>query len=132
MTEAGRRLLSSAPLVLDRLMQTEEEIRRWPKAVKVAADQHPVLHLLSLASADVEVLQGKFPGVHVQINLEATQWGRPLDACWPANWIWPLFYGPVEDSRMDAHFLFQDEMVAVMSPGHRLAAQILTRRRFCR
>lgn len=122
MTEAGRRLLSSARLVLDRLRQTEEEIRRMAEgregSLRISTQCYTCYHWLPPM---LKSFQGKFPGIHVQIILEATH--APLDALVAGKLDLAIVYGPVEDSRLDAHFLFQDEMVAVMSPGHRLAGR---------
>ena len=126
MTEAGRQLLTSARAVLDRLKQTEDEIRGMSEgragSLRISTQCYTCYHWLPPM---LKSFQERFPGVNVQINLEATR--RPLDALISGKLDLAIVTGPVQDTRLDAHFLFQDEMVAVMSRDHRLAGRAFLR-----
>ena len=122
LTEAGRRLLRSATAILAELDQAEREIRaasEQPRGVlRVATECYTCYHWLP---GTLDGFQRKYPGVDVQIVVEATR--EPIPALIAGKIDLGIVSDPVKSRRVRLHPLFEDELVAVLPPGHRLASR---------
>jgi len=123
LTPAGERLLRSASVVTSELRRATTEIKRISEGeggvLRVSTECYTTYYWLPRM---IVSLQKKFPSVDVQIVLEATR--RPVHA---------LVGGKVDialvssrndnDSRLEYHPLFKDELVVIMSPDHELTSK---------
>jgi LysR family transcriptional regulator for metE and metH len=121
-TAAGERLIRSAEAVLAELQAAEEEIRglRSPGRglIRVSTECYTTYHWLPAALRDFE---RRFPEVEVEIVVEATR--RPLPALLDGRLDVAVVSRPSGNRRVECQHLFDDEMVALMPPGHRLASR---------
>jgi LysR family transcriptional regulator for metE and metH len=122
LTAAGERVLATARRVLDELARAEDEVR------VLARDGSGVLRLCTQCYTGyhwlppmLRAFQGRHPTVDVQIVVDATF--RPVDALLAGEIDLALLTASVDDARLQVRPLFEDEMVAVVAPGHRLAAR---------
>jgi LysR family transcriptional regulator for metE and metH len=120
LTPAGERVLASANRVLEDLSRTEGDLRA------MAAGHAGVLRLCTECNTGYHWLppllrdfHARFPNVDVHIKVEATN--RPLDALLDGEIDLAVMTSPVTDPRVAASPIFQDEMMAVVSPGHPFA-----------
>jgi LysR family transcriptional regulator, regulator for metE and metH len=121
-TPAGDRLLLTARQVLDALGRTEEELRALARegvgVLRICTQCYTGYHWLPPL---LRVFQSRHPRVDVQIAVDATY--RPLEALRAGEIDLALLTMNVEDPRILARPLFQDEMLAVVAPSHPLAAR---------
>jgi LysR family transcriptional regulator for metE and metH len=120
LTEAGERLLGTSRTVLDELKRTEDTIRR------MASGQEGVLRISTQCNTCYHWLpsmlknfQERFPGVEVQINVDATC--RPVEALLDGELDIAIVHKPLVRKDLFYCPLFEDELLVVMHPGHRLA-----------
>jgi LysR family transcriptional regulator for metE and metH len=120
LTPAGDRVLASAHRVLDDLSRTEGDLRA------MASGHTGVLRLCTECNTGYHWLppllhefQGRFPRVDVNIKVEATN--RPLDALLAGEIDLAVMTSQVADPRVGGSAVFQDEMMAVVSPRHPFA-----------
>jgi LysR family transcriptional regulator, regulator for metE and metH len=122
LTAAGRRLLRSAVTILAELDEAQREIRNasaQPEGVlRVATECYTCYHWLP---GTLEGFHEKFPGVDVQIVVEATH--EPVPALLAGKIDLGIVSDPVKSRRVKLYPLFEDELVAVVSPRHRLASR---------
>ncbi|MGE3190695.1 MAG: LysR family transcriptional regulator, partial [Vicinamibacterales bacterium] len=120
LTPAGDRVLGSAGRVLDELVRAEDDLR------VMATDGKGVLRLCTQCNTGyhwlpplLQVFHKKYPGVDVQIAVNWT--GRPFEALLDGQIDLAVVTSPVADRRLAATPLFEDELVAIVAPGHRFA-----------
>jgi LysR family transcriptional regulator for metE and metH len=120
LTPAGERVLASARRVLDEVDRAEDEVR------VLARDGSGVLRLCTQCYTGyhwlpplLRAFHAKHPRVEVQIAVGATS--RPVDALLAGEIDLAVLTSPADDPRLLVRPLFDDEMLAVVAPGHRLA-----------
>lgn len=119
LTPAGERLLRSARSVLEELARAEEEVRAGRRGVlRLTTQCNTVYHWLP---SRLKLFQRAFPDVDLQVVAGATD--EPLPSLLDGRIDLAIVYRPVRDPRLASRPLFKDEMVVVMSPGHRLAGK---------
>jgi LysR family transcriptional regulator, regulator for metE and metH len=119
-TPGAQRLLRAAETVLEELARAEEELRGFDPGssgtIRLSTECYTAYHWLPRA---LDGFARRFPRVDVQIVVEATR--RPLDALADGR----LDLAIVKKDGAAGEFvrvpLFEDEMVAVVAPRHRLA-----------
>ncbi|HKP86589.1 MAG TPA: LysR substrate-binding domain-containing protein [Blastocatellia bacterium] len=122
LTQAGERLLSSAPVVLDELRRAEEDIRQ------IALHREGILRISTecytcyrwLPSV-LKPFNQLFPRVEVRIVAEATR--RPIEALLDGRLDLALAATAARNSKLLFKPLFSDELVVITGPGHPLASQ---------
>jgi LysR family transcriptional regulator for metE and metH len=122
LTSAGERLLRSADEILGTLERTEDAIRGLAAGgggrLRVSAGGYTQYHWLPLA---LRRFRSVCPGVDVQIVAAAGDVAAGLlvdgsiDLCIAGHTI--------EDPRLAVRPLFDDELVAIVEPAHRLASK---------
>ncbi len=130
LTEAGRRVLASARSVLQELSFTEEEVRRLAKGkegvLRISTQCNTCYHWLP---GIIREFQKHYPGVEVQINVEATS--DPYNALCKGELDLALLYSIPARKGIVLYPLFSDEMTAIMRPDHPYATKkFLTARNF--
>ena len=120
LTPAGERLLETARRVLAELVGVESAIRGGLKAVSVplrlSTECYTCYHWLP---AVLKPFKARFPNVDISIAAGCTR--RPLSALLEGQLELAIMSSTVRDARVAVKPLFEDEMVAVMSPEHPLA-----------
>jgi LysR family transcriptional regulator for metE and metH len=119
-TTAGETLLANARQVLVQLQRAEEEVRCAGAAgrglLRISTECYTCYHWLP---ARIKDFQERFPGVEVRIAAEATR--HPIPALLAGELeIAVTSYRPRERSLL-VRPLFDDELVAILAPSHRLA-----------
>jgi LysR family transcriptional regulator, regulator for metE and metH len=125
-TAAGERLVRAAEVVLAELGEAEEEVRSLARGqeglLRVSTECYTTYHWLPKALQDFE---RRFPGIAVQIVVEATR--RPLAALVEGRLDVAIVSRPSGNRNVVTRKLFDDEMVVVMAPGHRLCGERFVR-----
>jgi len=120
-TEAGERLVRAAEALLPELEKAEQDLALLgaPESglIRVSTACYTAYHWLPAA---LEGFARAFPSVGVQIVVEATR--KPIPALLEGRLDLAIVYERSGDRRLEHHVLFDDEMYAVMAPGHRLAS----------
>jgi len=121
-TLAGDRLLRSATRTLSILRRTESSLKR------IAAGHEALLRFSTACyttyhwlSPLLEEYARRCPKVDVQVVAEAT--GRPIDALLTGKIDVGIVSDVISDERIDFVPLFQDEVVLIVPPTHRLASR---------
>jgi LysR family transcriptional regulator, regulator for metE and metH len=119
-TPAGERVLATAQRVLDDLGRAENDVRVLAKSgtgvLRLCTQCYTGYHWLPPLLRD---FNARHPGVDVQISVDATH--RPVDALLAHEIDLAIVTVPVEDPRLNVQPLFEDEMLAVVAPGHSLS-----------
>jgi LysR family transcriptional regulator for metE and metH len=122
LTPSGERLLESARSVLTELDCTEDAIRNGlqprPVPLRISTECYTTYHWLP---AVLKPFKQEFPNVDVRIDAGSTR--RPLTPLIEGKLDLALMTSPVRDARLAVRPLFEDEHVAIVAPGHRLAAR---------
>ena len=122
LTPAGERLLASARDVLDRLQQTELEIRELGKerggVLRLTTECYTCYHWLPPILTHY---RRRFPRVEVRIDVDATM--RPVDMLLAGKIDLALVSSAVRDRRLVVRPVFDDELVVIAPPSHRFARQ---------
>jgi len=122
LTASGERLLHTARRVLVDLEQTEDDIRRFADdrqgVIRITTECYTCYHWLPEL---MQTFRQKHPRVDLQIDPDATN--RPVEALLAGTIDLALMSADVDDRRLTARALFDDEMVLIMNPSHELAAR---------
>lgn len=122
LTPAGERLLVSAKEILERLEQTEQDIRRMGQEhagiLRLTTECYTCYHWLPPL---LMRYRRKFPRVEVRIDVEATR--RPIEMLLAGKIDLAIVSSPVTDRRLVSKKVFDDELVLIVSRHHRLAQQ---------
>jgi LysR family transcriptional regulator, regulator for metE and metH len=122
LTPAGERLLTSAKDVLERLRQTEHDIRAMGRdragVLRITTECYTCYHWLPPLLLRY---RRKFPRVEVRIDVEATR--RPLEMLLAGKLDLAIISSTVNDRRLVSRPLFSDELVVIASRRHRFAQQ---------
>ncbi|HET6268237.1 MAG TPA: LysR family transcriptional regulator [Acidobacteriota bacterium] len=122
LTEGGHKILACAERILPELQRTEDSIRRMSKGqegiLRISTQCNTLYHWLP---GMLGLFARSYPGIDVQINVEAT--GRPFAALMEGKLDLAIAYSKERDKNLAYFPLFQDELVVVMPPDHRLANQ---------
>lgn len=124
LTVPGRRLLQSARVILAELEGASREIRdkssRPGGVLRVATECYTCYHWMP---GTLEAFGRRFPEIDVRIVVEATR--QPIPALLEGVIDLGIVSNPVKSRRVQLYPLFEDELVAVVSPRHRLASRPL-------
>ena len=122
LTQAGERLLSSAPGVLDELRRAEEDIRQIALhregILRISTECYTCYHWLPLV---LKPFSREFPRVEVRIVAEATR--RPIQALLDGRLDLAITSAVTRNQKLMFKPLFKDEMVVIVSPDHPLASK---------
>jgi LysR family transcriptional regulator, regulator for metE and metH len=124
LTAAGERLLQSARAVIDELARAEKEIRECngngaaKGVLRVSTECYTVYHWLP---PRLKLFQHKFPAVDFQLVIEAT--GSPFEALLEGKLDLAIVCDPIRNRRIRYTPLFEDEVVIIVPPEHRLAGR---------
>jgi len=121
-TPAGERLLVSAKDVLERLQQTEHDIRQMGRddagVLRLTTECYTCYHWLPPLLLRY---RRTFPRVEVRIDVEATH--RPVEMLLAGKIDLGIMSTPVRDRRLVSRRVFDDELVLISSKHHRFAQQ---------
>jgi LysR family transcriptional regulator for metE and metH len=122
LTPAGDRVLQSAERVLEELARAEDDLRR------IASNRHGVIRVCTQCNTGYHWLppllrdfHARHPGVEVRIAVEATM--QPLQRLLEGRLDVAVMTERVDDQRVRRRLLFEDEMIALVAPSHRLAGR---------
>lgn len=122
LTAAGSRLLESAKVVLEELRRACQQLDSLQAAergtLRLSTECYTCYHWLP---SRVKRFQAQFPQVDVQIVVEATR--RPIEALLAREIDLAVVSGHPRGRGLHVRELFEDEMVAIVSPEHPLAAR---------
>jgi LysR family transcriptional regulator for metE and metH len=122
LTPAGARLLAAAKDILERLTQTEEDIRRMGKeragVLRLSTECYPCYHWLPPLLLRY---RRRFPRVEVRIDVDATR--APIERLLSGKLDLAIVSSPVADRRLASKKVFEDELVLIAAPHHRFAQQ---------
>lgn len=120
LTAAGERLLESARTVLAELESVQKEIQKRGGAgqglIRLSTQCYTVYHWLP---ERLKLFQRNFPGVEFQLVVEATD--NPFEALLDGKLDLAIVCSPIRNRKIRYTPLFEDEMVVIVSPGHRMA-----------
>jgi LysR family transcriptional regulator, regulator for metE and metH len=122
LTQAGERLLSAAPIVLEELKRAEEDIRQIALhregILRISTECYTCYHWLPPV---LKPFGQKFPRVEVRIIAEATR--KPIQALLDGRLDLAIASTVVRNRKLTFKPLFKDELVVVVSRDHPLAAR---------
>jgi len=122
LTQAGERLLSSAPAVLDELKRAEEDIRQIALhregILRISTECYTCYHWLPPV---LKPFNREFPRVEVRIVAEATR--RPIEALLDGRLDLAVTSVATRNQKLMFRPLFKDELVVIVSPDHPLASR---------
>jgi len=120
LTPAGERLLTSARDVLQRLQQTESDIRAMGRdgagLVRLTTECYTCYHWLP---ALLTRYRRRFPRVEVRIDVDATH--HPMEGLLAGKIDVGLMSSPVRDRRFTVTPIFEDELVVIAAATHPFA-----------
>jgi LysR family transcriptional regulator for metE and metH len=122
LTQAGERLLSSAPAVLEELKRVEEDIHQIALQregiLRISTECYTCYHWLPPV---LKPFSRAFPRVEVRIVAEATR--RPLEALLDGRLDLAITSVSARNQKLMFKPLFRDEMVVIVCPDHPLASR---------
>jgi LysR family transcriptional regulator, regulator for metE and metH len=127
LTAAGERLLQSARTVIEELERAERDIHDDAACgngvdhgvIRLSTECYTVYHWLP---PRLRLFQRKFPAVEFELVVEATD--NPFAALLDGTLDLAIVCDPVRNRKIKYTPLFEDEMVAIVSPEHRMAGKI--------
>jgi LysR family transcriptional regulator for metE and metH len=121
LTPAGATLLRAAADVLDIVGRAEEEIRRAGKSgtalLRITTQCYTCYHWLPGLLKEYRL---RHPNVDVHVDADATP--RPIASLLDGRIDLAIVSDRVKDRRLVERPLFEDELLVIMAPTHRLAA----------
>ena len=128
LTSAGDRLLQTARAVLTELDRAESDIQKNGDSAKNAKGPTGLLRISTQCHTAYHwfpprllLFQKKFPGVEVQLVIEATN--NPFEALLEGKLDLALVCEPIRNRKIHYTPLFEDDVVIVVPPKHPLAAK---------
>lgn len=122
-TEAGTEMIAVARDVLERLAAAEASmLRASPRSarrLRVGTDSPLALAWLPAA---VAIVRRRLP--HIRAELVADTATHGVDALFEGRYELAVVADPASDPRLDLIPLFEEELVALVAPSHRLADRI--------
>src|SRR5262245_10388361 len=122
LTTAGDALLRAATQVLDIVGRTEEEIRKAGKTeaslLRITTQCYTAYHWLPGLLKEYRL---RHPNVEIQVDADATP--RPIKSLLEGRIDLAIMSDRVRDRRLVERVLFEDELLVIMSPTHRLASR---------
>ncbi|HEX7140325.1 MAG TPA: LysR family transcriptional regulator [Vicinamibacterales bacterium] len=122
LTTAGDTLLRAAMQVLDIVGRTEDEIRKAGRSdaglLRITTQCYTCYHWLPGLLKEYRL---RHPNVDVHVDADATP--RPLKSLIDGRIDLAIMSDPVRDRRLVLRPLFEDELLVIMSPSHRLAGR---------
>lgn len=122
LTLAGQRLLQTARTVLDELDRAESEIKKdgAPTAglIRLSTQCHTAYHWFPPM---LTLFQKTFPAVEVELVIEATN--NPFLALLEGKLDLAIVCDPIRNRKIRYTPLFEDDVVVVVPPKHRLASK---------
>ena len=120
LTRAGERLLDCARSVLGTVREAQTLLSAAEYdaqgVLRISTECYTCYHWLP---ARLKAFQASFPGVEVEIVVEATR--RPVEALIAGELDLAIVSGAPTQTAVSSRPLFEDELVAILSPEHRLA-----------
>jgi LysR family transcriptional regulator, regulator for metE and metH len=122
LTPAGDTLLRAANQVLDIVGRTEDEIRKAGKSdaglLRITTQCYTCYHWLPSLLKEYRLCH---PRVEVQVDADAT--ARPIKSLLEGRIDLAIVSDRVRDRRLVDRPLFEDELLVIVSPTHRLAGR---------
>ncbi len=125
LTSAGDRLLMTARTVLAELDRAESDIQKNGHSgtdakglIRISTQCHTAYHWFP---SRLILFQKKFPGVEVQLVIEATN--NPFEALLEGKLDLALICEPIRNRKIHYTPLFEDDVVIIVPPKHRLTAK---------
>ena len=126
-TAAGERLLVSARTILTELERAEKEIHDGNAcgngadrgSIRLSTECYTVYHWLP---PRLKMFQRKFPAVEFELMVEATD--NPFQALLEGKLDLAIVCEPIRNRKIKYTPLFEDEMVVIVSPDHRMAGKL--------
>jgi LysR family transcriptional regulator for metE and metH len=122
LTAAGDAVLRAANQILDVVARTEDEIRKAGKEhgglLRITTQCYTCYHWLPGLLKEYRL---RHPNVDVHVDADATP--RPIKSLLEGRIDLAIMSDPVRDRRFVLRPLFEDELVVIMAPTHRLAGR---------
>jgi LysR family transcriptional regulator for metE and metH len=122
LTPSGDALLRAANQVLEIVGRTEEEIRNAGKSdagtLRITTQCYTCYHWLPRLLKEYRL---KHPNVDVQVDADSTP--RPIKSLLDGRIDLAIVSDRVRDRRLIERPLFEDELLVIMAPNHRLAGR---------
>ena len=122
LTQAGQRILSTASRVLGDIERAEEEVRDLAQSragvLRLTTECYTCYHWLPPLLKEFQSLH---PRVEVRIDADATS--RPFEALLEGELDVAIVSSSPRHNRIEFRPLFDDELVLIVGPDHRLASR---------
>jgi LysR family transcriptional regulator for metE and metH len=122
LTTAGDAVLRAATQVLDIVGRTEDDIRTARKSsaglLRITTQCYTCYHWLPGLLKEYRL---RHPNVDVHVDADATP--RPIKSLVEGRIDLAIMSDPIRDRRLALRPLFEDELLVIMSPNHRLAGR---------
>lgn len=122
LTPSGERLLDCARSVLATVREAETIVTAAKSeahgVLRISTECYTCYHWLP---SRLKTFQANFPGLEVEIVVEATR--RPIEALIAGELDLAIVSGLPAQAAVTSRLLFEDEMVAILSPEHRLTSR---------
>ncbi|MFT3823648.1 MAG: LysR family transcriptional regulator [Chitinophagaceae bacterium] len=122
LTEAGKKVLTAASVILNQLDDVQQEVKQLIKhntgSIRIATECYTGYHWLP---ALMKNFRAEFPGIDINIAFEATH--QPIQKLAEGKLDLAITSDPIADNKITYTELFNDEMLAVVSADHPWAAR---------